>query len=287
MVGFLDPKPRTQALRHSKVKLTWDDDDPERLNVTRRAFSQKEIEESDFRAYLANSSSESEEEEIYKKKSDKRASREKLRTLLLGGNNETMPEGWGDGDNVDDVDMEITFTPGLSDKKNPEDETTLERYQRKMREKRKKRKEEVKEAVKEKKLEDDFFEPDSEDEPEQGEGKKLHKGKKQRAENGEAEQESSIRIEATAEELELLVTSENPTAEPKHFNLKAVIKSEKQKKRRKGKKVKTEEDNEAQENFVMDVKDERFKALFEDHQFAIDPTNPQCIFFQVFIWILD
>jgi len=24
----------------------------------------------------------------------------------------------------------------------------------------------------------------------------------------------------------------------------------------------------------MNVKDERFKALFEDHQFALDPTNP-------------
>jgi len=46
----------TDALRHSRVKLTWDEDDPERTLVTRRALSRKEIEENDFRAYLASSS---------------------------------------------------------------------------------------------------------------------------------------------------------------------------------------------------------------------------------------
>ncbi|KAF8905527.1 hypothetical protein CPB84DRAFT_1844934 [Gymnopilus junonius] len=267
----------TDALRHSKVKLTWDDDDPERLNVTRRNLSQKEIEESDFKAYLANSSSESEEEEesVSRKKSDKKASREKLRALLLGGNQEAMPEGWGDDDNAEDVDMEITFTPGLSDKKSPEDETTLERYQRKMKEKKKKRKEEVKEVVKEKKQEDEFFEPDSEGETERADKGKSQKDRTQKSRNAEPDQESPSRTKATAEELALLVTSDNHTAEPKHFNLKSVIKAEKQKKRKKGKKGKAEDDNEAQEDFVMDVKDERFKALFENHQFAIDPTNPQ------------
>ena len=50
-----------QALRHSKVKLTWDEDEPERTQVTRRALTRKEIEENDFRAYIA-SSSDSEED---------------------------------------------------------------------------------------------------------------------------------------------------------------------------------------------------------------------------------
>ena len=48
----------------------------------------------------------------------------------------TMPEGWGAGaDDADDVDVEITFTPGLSESRAAE-ETTLEAYQRKMREKK-------------------------------------------------------------------------------------------------------------------------------------------------------
>ncbi|KAF8971365.1 hypothetical protein BDZ97DRAFT_1901573 [Flammula alnicola] len=296
----------TDALRHSKVKLTWDDDDPERNQVTRRALTRKEIEESDFRAYIANTSSESEsdgaegkggapKQQKKKDKKDKKASRDKLRALLLGGNDDAMPEGWGDdagGD--DDVDMEITFTPGLS-KKDDKDETTLERYQRKMREKRKKRKEEVKDkdtderevgGKKETKLEDDFFEAGSDDEQGQAEQEKPAKGKskkdkKQKSKKSnqdggdDDEDKPAARAEATAEELALLVASDNPNAEPKHFNLKSVIKAEKQKKRRKGRKGKTtEDDNEAQEDFVMDVKDERFKVLFEDHQFAIDPTNP-------------
>ena len=31
------------------------------------------------------------------------------------------------------------------------------------------------------------------------------------------------------------------------------------------------------DDFVVDVKDDRFAALHEDHQFAIDPTHPQCV----------
>lgn len=256
--------------------MTWDDDDPERNHVTRRALTRKEIEESDFKAYLANSSSESDEEDRAPKKKEKKASRDKLRSLLLGGNDEAMPEGWGDEDEAnEDIDMEITFTPALS-KKEDKDETTLEKYQRKMKEKRKKRKDEVKEVVKEKKLEDDFFEAGSDDEQVQGDGQQKHMGKTKKGQEKEEKDENPpTRSEATAEELALLAASDNPNSEPKHFNLKSVIKAEKQKKRRKGRKGKTEDDNEAQEDFVVDVKDERFKVLFEDHQFAIDPTNPQ------------
>ena len=62
--------------------------------------------------------------------------------------------------------------------------------------------------------------------------------------------------------------------------MKAALKAEKTKgKKRKGKKGKKGEDDdqelELQEDFSIDVKDERFKALHEDHTFAIDPSNPQ------------
>ena len=256
--------------------MTWDDDDPERNHVTRRALTKKEIEESDFRAYIANTSSESEPDEpktASNKKKDKKASRDRLRSLLLGGNDDAMPEGWGEDDGAkDDVDMEITFTPGLTSKKDENDETTLEKYQRKMREKRKKKKNEGKEDSGEKEteeLEDEFFERDSE--KLQGEKPKKGKSNKIKA-NREKDVERTV---ATAEDLALLVQPDNLNAEPKHFNLKSVIKAEKKRKRIKGRKGKMDDDAEAQEDFVMNVKDERFKALFEDHQFALDPTNPQ------------
>ncbi|KAF8202878.1 hypothetical protein BJ912DRAFT_1018743 [Pholiota molesta] len=237
------------------------------------------------------------------KKDKKKAARDKMRALLLEGNDDAMPEGWGGddaqdgGDDGDDVDMEITFTPGLSAAKEGE-ETTLERYQRKMREKRKMRKEQVKEQGEEKeeggkkgaekrgkKVDDEFFEADSEAERPAEEGEKSHKdkgkdkgkskSKKARHADASDEERPAARKEATEEELALLVASNDPDAEPKHFSLKSVIKAEKGKKHRKGRKEKNKEDDgEAQEDFVVNVKDERFKVLFEDHHFAIDPTNP-------------
>ena len=236
------------------------------------------MEESDFKAYIANTSSESESDAEEKpSKKDKKNSRDKLRALLLGGNDEAMPEGWGDDGAVDDVDMEITFTPALSDKKTKEDETTLERYQRKMKDKRKKKKVDGTGKGEGKQLEDDFFEQASDGEAlDEDIDSDHHAEDRPKKSKTTANQKDSSRPEATAEELALLVASDNPNAEPKHFNIKSVIKAEKQKKRKKGRKAKGDVDtNETQEDFVLDVKDERFKALHEDHQFAIDPSNPQ------------
>ncbi|KAJ7630887.1 hypothetical protein FB45DRAFT_793617, partial [Roridomyces roridus] len=247
----------TDALRHSKVKLTWDEDDPERNQVTRRTLTRKEIDEADFRAYLASSSDD--DSDVDDNSKGKKASRDRLRSLLLSGGDE-LPEGWdrgGDGDG--DVDMEITFTPGLTNSKAPEDETTLDKYQRKMREKRKKKKSEVK-AVEEEAEVDEFF--DDEDKP-----------TKKAAPRPPKDDQSSRPI-STPEELSLLVSSDNTAQEPRHFDMKAIIKAEKQAKR-KGRKTKKDIDTqETQEDFKIDVKDARFNVLHDDHTFAIDPSNP-------------
>ncbi|KAI4523155.1 hypothetical protein K525DRAFT_197074 [Schizophyllum commune Loenen D] len=276
----------TDALRHSKVKLTWDEDDPERAKVTRRAFTKKEIEEADFRQYIASSGSEDEDEgedgegdgdAMGRKKAGKKASRDRLRALLLGGGESELPEGWGAKDDDDDVDMEITFTPGLSEKRGDGEETTLDKYQRKMREKRRKRKEEMKERHAEKEADgDDFFEVDDEPAPNSNKsgkhGKKPHKASKPDA----TDATPTPRIESTAAELALVATSDNPSAEPAHFDMKAILKAEKKKgKKGRGKKRRGEEEKDLQEDFTLDVNDERFKVLHEDPSFAIDPTNPQ------------
>lgn len=258
----------TDALRHSKVKLTWDDDDPERNHITRRSLTKKEIEEADFKAYIASSSSESDNDPdpVSKKRSQKNAQRDKLRTLLLAGDDDELPEGWGrddDAGNHDDVDMEITFTPGLTETKKPEDETTMEAYQRKMREKRKKRKEEVKakattettseggrQSEKKVSFEDDFFE-----------------GASGRGSEGESEAESasgSMRLSRTRD-----VDKPEPRQE-----MKSDVKAEKKGKKKRGKKKVIDDDDEVQDDFIIDVKDDRFKAIHEDYQFAIDPSNP-------------
>jgi hypothetical protein len=291
-----------QALRHSKVKLTWDEDDPERNQITRRTLTKQEIEEADFKAYLASSTSGSESEsggpdfwksDVKGKRNDtKTTSRDKLRALLLGGDDE-LPEDWGRGkeDEPKDVDMEITFTPGLSEAKDKDkDETTLEKYERKMKEKRKKRKEELKEKVVEKvqsgkgDIDDDFFDvPSEEEQNDTVERPKKDKSKKNGEDRKDQKVFPNIKIpphrESTADELTLLAASDNPNAEPKHFNLKSVLKAEKktQGKEKKGKKKEDRDDNEIQEDFAIDVNDDRFKALHEDHTFAIDPSNPQYV----------
>lgn len=289
-----------QALRHSKVKLTWDQDDPERNRVTRRALSRKEIEENDFRAYIASSSDSEPETSSAAVGNNKTMERDKLRALLLGGDGNDMPEGWGGGDRNggDDedgeVDMEVTFMPALSGTKEG-DETTLDKYQRKIREKRKKRKAEQKgkgdgeeeeeaESAKDKVAADDFFGDSGE---EDAVGKTSDKHKKEKGKDKKkkgkklAEEEKEERRPSTKEELALLVGADALNSEPQHFDMKAVLKAEKKKgkKARKGKKGKGDDegDNELQEDFQLDVTDDRFKALYEDHQFAIDPSHPQYV----------
>ncbi|KAI0068254.1 hypothetical protein BV25DRAFT_1987063 [Artomyces pyxidatus] len=275
----------TDALRHSRVKLTWDQDDPERDRVTRRTLSRKEIEENNFHAYIASSSeSEPETPDADSNKMNKKAmDRDKLRALLLGGGGSDMPERWGkntgfgDEDEEGAVDMEVTFMPALSSSKAGET-TTLETYQQKMKEKRKKRKEEWKAKANAEqpetsdKLEgDDFFGESGSD----GDGDEIIGGKKGKGKKGKGDRAAQPRKQSTAEELALLVAADKVGSEPKHFDMNAVIKAEKRKgkKSKKTRKVQQQE-NEIQEDFDIDVKDERFEAVHEDHAFAIDPSNP-------------
>ncbi|KAF8272901.1 hypothetical protein EI94DRAFT_1826515 [Lactarius quietus] len=262
----------TDALRHSKVKLTWDQDDAERDRVTRRALSLKDIEENDFRGYIASSSDEEHDGEA--KSMKKSVGRDKLRALLLEGGGHDLPEGWAGskpcnlGDDGGDLDMEVTFRPALTGGQD-EDETTLEKYQRKMREKRKKRRKDLQERNEP--SADDFFtrgegEEDS-DEVSHSAGERTRGG-----------QSSESRGFSTKEELSLLVAPDRLESEPKHFDMAAIIKAEKsarkKNKRRKKKNDDDENENEIQDDFVVDVKDERFTALHEDHAFAIDPSHP-------------
>ena len=237
-------------------------------------------------------------------KSSKKAERDKLRMLLLGGNDDELPEGWGDafdnkasrgeksksgGGEDSDVDMEVTFMPGLSETKNPGDENTLERYQRKMKEKRKKKKEEARktaeiddDGVSTKKptkssFDDEFFGVESDSQHEEDEDEAPPNQSRKQSTKPKRPTESS------KAELALLAASDNPRGEPAHFDMKAVLKAEKQGKNKKSRhKSKKRDKNDAddgpgetQDDFVIDVKDDRFAAIHEDHRFAIDPTNPQ------------
>ena len=79
------------------MKLTWDDDDRDRVKAIRQNFTKKDLDYMDFKAYIASSSEESDE--------DVEEARQKYKNLLYEI----------ESDNVKDQEMEITFTPGLSE----------------------------------------------------------------------------------------------------------------------------------------------------------------------------
>lgn len=246
----------TDALQHSKVKLTWDETPKERLNIASRQFSQREIDEMDFKAYLASDSDESDNEAA---NGDLKS---KYQSLL--GNGFSKPAG---EEEEEDVDMEITFNPALNEaegkapqeEEEDQEESTIASYKRKEKERRKRRMEKFKQAQ----------------ESEENQAKESDKtsGAKSKKSKAKAPRDEDDRSKA---QLELVMMDEdNDDSNTQHFNMKDVIKLEKQK-NRKGKKNKKNIDNEmVQDEFKADLSDPRFKEVFENHDYAIDPTSSE------------
>ncbi|KAL2875915.1 pre-rRNA-processing protein esf1 [Colletotrichum sp. CLE4] len=322
--GYKPVEFTTDALQHSKVKLTWDvnPDDAARKASINRAFtgSRSQIEENDLKAYLASDSEESgdefegfddeeaaeeEEEEAAEKPklSKKELARQKMREALgLGAEEEKKASK-----NAPVGEMEITFTPALTEnKKNQkpeEEETTIEKYQRKERE-RKEAKRQAARARREGKpvtsatdkadevevasddgaedlgFDDPFF---TTDEPTKTKTKTSVRKEERLAKRAAREAEEKEKAEHK-KQLELLMADDKTDAAEHldHFDMNEIIKAEKAKKK-KGKAAKrlakkAAADGEKlglQEDFKMDVGDDRFKAVFDSHEFAIDPSNPK------------
>ncbi|CAL9735847.1 pre-rRNA-processing protein Esf1p [Monosporozyma servazzii] len=253
----------TDALQHSNVKLTWDETPADRVEIAKRAFSQKEIDEMDFKAYLA-SDSEDEEEEVDDSMKNKLKALANS-TFVSNSFSKSKPNDEGaDNDSGDDkgVDMEITFTPGLDENAKvtddeKEEESTIDKIKRKEKERRKARKEKVKQlkqnAHQEKK-----------------DKLKYVKGKK--GKHVETEEDAKAKAE-----LELLMMDEDEgnsksTINNKaHFNMNEILRSEKEKKKRS--KFQNRE-RIVEDEFKPNLDDDRFNEIFEDRDFAIDPSQP-------------
>lgn len=245
----------TDALQHSNVKLTWDETPADRLDVAKRAFTQKEIEDMDFKAYLASDSDDSEDEVDAQSKS-------KLKSLVTGSSASDFTRKNADevDGNDEEVDMEITFTPGLDEankdgQEGQEEESTIDKVRRKEKERRKARKAKVKELK---------------HQAEQDKKVKLKKGRGKQTSDIEQDPKSKA-------ELELLMMDDEDDTEKSinkkaHFNMKEILKSEKEKK----KKNKYQDKNKiVVDDFKPDLEDPRFKEMFEGHDFAIDPTQSE------------
>eukprot|EP00249_Psilotum_nudum_P021226 c28023_g4_i2 orf=345-2711(-) len=164
-VDYEAPQFVTQALQHSRVKLTWDDDEPVRAKALHKKFNAEQLNEMDFKAYLASDEETegSEYEETGYQNGDfvnnlttsmaheKQGERE-LEKMNLRNKYSSFLLGSGDNMGVNEIEsdkeMEITFHGGLDElskrlmekTKHRDDETVWEAYLRKKKEKRKERK---------------------------------------------------------------------------------------------------------------------------------------------------
>ncbi|KAF2205485.1 hypothetical protein GQ43DRAFT_385796 [Delitschia confertaspora ATCC 74209] len=297
----------TDALTHSKVKLTWDAEDTQRKEAQKRAFSRKEIEENDLQAYLGSDSSSS-EDEADNEKAKKAAA---LRAALGLGSEPAPSKSKSKSEKKDrdfkkpDGEMQITFTAGLStsgpnksvfENEPIIEETTAEKYIRLNKERKARRKARA-QAIREGRDPDEVGHSDEEGdkgdakEAEDGdpwndpffgsdpeESKRIEKELKKSKKQKEREERDRLKKESDAQRAELeLLMIDDKQSNIRHFDMNEIMKAEKaaKKKKGKGKRSKGEDVPVIQDDFKVDTQDPRFSKLFESHEFAIDPTNPR------------
>ncbi|KAK8970644.1 hypothetical protein KSP40_PGU006950 [Platanthera guangdongensis] len=291
--NYKQPDFQTFALQHNKVKLTWEDDEPQRVKTLRRKFNAEEVilafdeMRVEGKMILASDGPERHNDEGRRDRGKekvrgndqrKEKDKEKLRSLLDPSNHS------GTDQSENDMDMEITFNTGLEDlskrifeKKDKKSETVWEQVLRKRSEKRNARKNWSKDLSDDEDSDydakelpeqpDDFFVEESSD-TDLKPVKKKNKASKDRKEHNklrEQSQEVDKEQEASRAELELLFADDQEIGKgPKGYNINA-----KKVKGHKGKEITGEKCT-----HVDYSNDSRFLALANDHNYALDPTDP-------------
>ncbi|KAF3688172.1 ESF1 -like protein ABT1-associated protein [Channa argus] len=312
-LGAYTPKVFTSsATATSKVQLTWDETDHERVTALNRKFNKDELLEMDFTAYLASSSDDEEDdddgddgdkaedkddeeqvmeevkkpqqEEKKKKNSEEKIS--KYRELLKGiqDKEKKLQED-------KDMEMEITWVPGLKEtaerlvKKKMEGKDKLtpwEEYLQKKKEKKKQKKSQRKEAGGNEDLSDDELPADVDlSDPfftdELGttdrKGKEKRRKKKQQGEE-ERTAEEEEELEKQKAEMALLMDDDTDEAKHKHFNYDKIVEQQNLSKKKRKKLLKKSEEPLEDDDFQVNVQDPRFQAMFTSHLFNLDPSHP-------------
>lgn len=264
----------TTALQQAKVDLTWDETDPDRIEITEKINSGKidELNTDLLKNYLAGSSDEEElsENEVVSDNDESKSgnSIEKYKALL-----QDIEEKEKSKQNKD-VEMEISWGTDLKEKTeklvkqklaNNEEKTPFEQYLEKRKEKRKEKRAQKKKLQENSEDSDMPSDIDMNDPYFAEEFNKDEFKKKKKSVKVESEDENDKQKEA---ELELLLNEED---DKKHFSLKKIQEQETNKKSKKRKKSEMEEKS---DEFQVNVNDERFSALFTSHHYNIDPTDP-------------
>ncbi|KAK9990114.1 hypothetical protein SO802_025099 [Lithocarpus litseifolius] len=264
---------QTKALQHSRVQLSWDEDEPDRVKTLKRKFNADQLAQLELKEFLASDEGESDDGDGESDDDDKKdKKRDMYRALVQSGDGS---DGDGDGEE-DGQDMEVTFNTGLEDiskrileKKDKNSETVWEAYLRKRREKKQARKNKSKYSS-----DDDSSDSDTDQHaPEQPddffvEEPSVKRSKKEAGGKSDKErlnQNMDKEAEASQAELELLLADDKGT----ETGLKGYSLKPKKAKGKKGKEV-PDEDKLPSVNYD----DPRFSALFTSPLYALDPTDP-------------
>jgi len=286
----------TTALSLGKVDLTWDETDPQRLAAMKKAFEMNEENDDLVKQFIA-SSSEDEQDEPEKgenpevkfdepdfSEEDDEKVIAKYKALLTGAEDQTFKDDVNEDSEASDGAMEMTYVPEAekntaAEEKALEDMTPWEKYLNKKKEKNKKKKEKkqsLKESdeVNEENEEDDeevpsdvdlndpFFKEELSSLKSTKKDDKISKGKK-RGKDQETDGNQP-------KDLELLTMDSDDDRQ--HFDYKDIVEHETKSKKRRMKRKKNEKTPE--DNFQMDLQDERFSGIFNNPKYNVDPSHP-------------
>ncbi|XP_012278911.1 ESF1 homolog [Orussus abietinus] len=293
----------TTALQQVKVELTWDETNPLRQEITQKLNSGKidDVDENDLQAYLASGTSDEDSDDETNKlqnKEDKSDSEsndangdpiEKYKSLLKSIEDQEEEK------KKQDVELEVTWGLALKEKteklisekmKKDKNLTPFEQYLEKRKEKKKTKREERKRLREEHDQRSDgsgsensvpsdvdMNDPYFAEEIQNIKNKSV--SQKRSKKSNEVESADKHVEEQNKAELELLMMGESDDENKHHFNMKQIEENQSVSKSKRKRLIKKKKDAiGAADDFEVNVKDERFAALFSSYHFNIDPADP-------------